>query len=263
MRRAGEPLERRDVYVDGRRIRYGVAGQGRPVVLVHGLSASSRWWDRNVPALAERHRVYAVDLPGFGENRAPGLLALDAMAVWLLRWLEAIGIGRCHLVGHSMGGFVAINLAVMAPDRVDRLVLVDPVVRPFVHPYVGPLQGLLAELRHTPRAFLPVLARDFARAGAWTVQRAAHAVVRADARPRLAEIQAPTLVIWGEHDALVPMVTAQEVVGAIPDARLVTLPSAGHTPMWDRAEEFNRVVSEFLREGQAEASREEDEQDGP
>lgn len=250
MRGSGTPgLERQAAEVDGRRIVYGVAGEGPPLVLVHGLSASSRWWARNVAVLARQFRVYTVDLPGFGDNRQPGMIALDAMAIWLLRWMDAAGIEKASIAGHSMGGFVAANLAAMAPERVERLVLVDPLVRPFARPYREPVTRLIAELRHTPRGFLPTLLGDAARAGVQTVRRTAHAVVRADLRPRLAEVQAPTLVIWGARDDLVPPEVAEDVVGAIPDCRLVVIDGAGHAPMWEQPEAFNRVVLDFL--GQA------------
>ena len=203
-------------------------------------------------------QVYALDLPGFGENRSPGLLQLDQTAAWLCAWMDAIGLQRTHLIGHSMGGFIVGQVAAADPHRVDRLVLVDAVVRPYARPYWGPVANLWAEMRHTPLAFVPTLVNDAARAGLWTLHRATRAVVRADSRPRLTGITAPTLVIWGAQDSLVAPVDADELVRAIPDCELVVIEGAGHNPMWDRADEFNALVLEFLRRDVVQLSRREE-----
>ncbi|HEX8411752.1 MAG TPA: alpha/beta fold hydrolase, partial [Thermoanaerobaculia bacterium] len=110
-------------------------GAGTPVVLLHGLSGSSRWWSRNVDALAERHLVAAVDLIGFGRNRRfsglPLLLpTFSEVTAVLARWLETFG-EPVHLVGHSMGGQIAIELAAERPDLVRSLVLVNAAGMPF------------------------------------------------------------------------------------------------------------------------------------
>ena len=95
---------RHEVRVGGWPISYEAAGEGEPIVLVHGLSGSTRWWSRNVPAIAERYRVYLVDLPGFGTLRSlRRRFVLAETATWLSEWMEAAGLERVHLVGHSMG----------------------------------------------------------------------------------------------------------------------------------------------------------------
>ncbi len=116
-----------EIEVNGHPIRYRVAGQGQPVVLVHGLSGSTRSWTRNVPASAERYRVYLVDLPGFGAMRhLRRQFVLSEAASWLRGWMVAVGLKRAHLVGHSMGGYVCPRLAASEPGVVRRLVLVSP-----------------------------------------------------------------------------------------------------------------------------------------
>jgi pimeloyl-ACP methyl ester carboxylesterase len=108
--------------VGGRPIRYEVAGEGEPVVLVHGLSGSTGWWARNVAMLAGRYRVYLVDLPGFGAmRRLRRQFALAEAASWLSAWMESVGLGRAHLVGHSMGGYVCLRLAANRPEAVGTL----------------------------------------------------------------------------------------------------------------------------------------------
>src|SRR5579883_1986232 len=100
------------VQIHGWPVHYEVAGEGEPLVLVHGLSESTRLWYRNVPELAERYRVYLVDLPGFGAMRKfRRQFSLEGCGPWLGQWMEAVGIETASLVGHSMGGYVCMSLA--------------------------------------------------------------------------------------------------------------------------------------------------------
>ena len=108
---------------------------------------------------------------------------------------------------------------------------------------------LVRAVRRLPPSFLPVLAADALRAGPLTIARAAREILASDASPKLARIRAPTLVVWGEHDALVPPEIGRQVSRLLPDARFALIEGAGHTPMWDRPREFNRVVVEFLTGG--------------
>src|SRR6185436_4249135 len=112
-------LERRRAKVGPATIAYEVAGSGPPVVLVHGLSGSSRWWRRNIGSLMPHRRVYVVDLIGFGASRARHPFALAEAAGYLIQWLDQLDLERVSLVGHSMGGLIAAELAADAPDRVD------------------------------------------------------------------------------------------------------------------------------------------------
>src|ERR671912_1457539 len=96
---------------------YEVAGSGPPLILLHGLSGSGRWWGRNVPAFANSFRTYTVDLPGFGESRGVRWSRLDDIADRLADLLVAEGLPRAHIAGHSLGGAVAAQLAARHPDR--------------------------------------------------------------------------------------------------------------------------------------------------
>src|ERR671921_2412444 len=152
---------RYEVRVGGCPVRYEAAGEGEPVVLVHGLSGSTRWWSRNVSDLAERHRVYLVDLPGFGTmRRLRRRFVLAESADWLSEWMDAAGLERAHLVGHSMGGYVSVRLAASRPELVSRLVLVAPAGVPTERSIVGHLVPLLLAAHHATPAFMPVLVRD-------------------------------------------------------------------------------------------------------
>lgn len=233
------------------RVHWVETGAGEEtVVLIHGLSGSSRWWQRNVPALAERYRVVVPDLIGFGRSRCPGPLpAMPAVADLFTRWMDVAQMGRVHLVGHSMGGHLSVHVAARHPERIRRLVLVDAagLPRPLT---VSALVRFVYELAPPKQwgdpAFLPVIWGDALTAGPLVVAQGLRNVLRDDVRPLLATIRAPTLVLWGSGDAIVPLEHARIFRETIPGARLALIPGAFHNPMVDRPEEFNRMVNLFL-----------------
>lgn len=234
-------------------------GAGSPVALIHGLSGSTRWWDRNIDALAERHLVAAVDLVGFGKNRRflgpPEVLPSFAEVTALLaRWLETFG-EPVHVIGHSMGGQLAIRLTAERPDLVRSLILVNAAGIPFkLHP--------LAHLKPLPRPpfggprIAKVLIPDFLRAGPTSVAVASARVLLGDMRDAMHAIEVPTLLIWGENDPLVPLRYGEAMSREIANARLIVLPRAAHVAMWDAPEEFNRAAVGFLEEVEREERRE-------
>jgi pimeloyl-ACP methyl ester carboxylesterase len=231
---------------------YGEVGEGiEAVVLVHGLAGSSRWWAHTVPALARRYHVIVPDLIGFGRTRRPGrvLPSMGDVARVLAAWLERLGVPRCHLVGHSMGGQIALHFAARAPERVRRLVLVDAagIPRPIdARSVVQFLAGIAPVSSWGSPGFLSVIARDALKAGPITLLQAAHHILADDVRTLLPHIRAPTLVVWGALDRWVPVAHAHELAAGIADARSVVLDGAAHNPMVDRPAEFNRLVLDFL-----------------
>jgi pimeloyl-ACP methyl ester carboxylesterase len=245
-RDTGANVERRYVRIGEVDIHYQVAGQGPPVVLVHGLSGSTRWWARNVGPMARSFRVHIVDLIGFGRSRGPHPFVLGDAATHLTRWMDQIEVERASIIGHSMGGFIAADLAAEFPDRVDRLVLVDAAILPSDRGHARQAVNLFRGVSRLPVRFLPILMADAYRAGPSSIRKAARELTTADLRPKLSRIEVPTLVIWGEHDTLVPRAIGEEIRANLPNASWVVLEGAGHNPMWDRADAFNRVVVEFL-----------------
>ena len=240
-------ISRYEAQVGGWPIRYEAAGEGEPVVLVHGLSGSTRWWSRNVQAIAERYRVYLVDLPGFGTmRRSRRRFVLSEAADWLSEWMDAVGLERAHLVGHSMGGYICLRLAASRPEAVRRLVLVAPAGVPTGRSMVGYLGPLLQAALYARPSFLPVLVRDALRTGPATLWRAARDLLAEDARLGLWRIEAPTLLIWGERDSLVPPAIGDLLRGEIPNSKLLVLERSAHVPMFDRPEEFDDALLAFL-----------------
>ena len=222
-------------------------GEGDPIILVHGLSASSRWWVRNVPALAEHYCVYLVDLPGFGMMRSffyP--FALDNVTPWLLAWMEAVGLKQAHFVGHSMGGYICVSVAAQRPEVVRGLVLVCAAGLPGERALLGYLVPMLRMICYVTPSFLPVLFYDALRAGPLMFLRAARDLLSKDMHDLLASVAVPTLLIWGENDTLVPAVFGDILRQEIASSRLLILKKAGHVVMYDRWREFNAAILAFL-----------------
>lgn len=228
-------------------VRWRAAGAGSPLVLVHGLAGSWRWWRPLLPALAAEHRVHLLDLPGFGGLPWPRRFELDHAVDWLAAWWEAAALGPIDVIGHSLGGLLGARLAARHPEAVRRLVLIAPAGVPGRTPVSSALPLSLALLRSQPR-LLALLARDAIRSGPVTIGTAALAVLAADLREDLPRIEAPTLVVMGRRDALIPVSHGEELCEAIPHARLVVLEDSGHVPMDDQPDELSVELLAFLRE---------------
>lgn len=235
------------VEVAGRPIRYLAGGTGTPIIFVHGLSGSTHWWRRNIPAFVGDHRLYLVDLPGFGSMRHErAAFALDEAAAWLAAWMEAVGVRHADLVGHSMGGYICLRLAATHPELVRRLVLAAASGVPTGRTLTGsllPLTGAL--LRSVPR-FWPILVYDAARSGPGMLLQASREILASDIREALDRIAVPTLILWGEHDTLLPPPCGALLKAQIRGSRLIVLSGAGHVPMFERPIQFNAAMRGFL-----------------
>jgi pimeloyl-ACP methyl ester carboxylesterase len=269
--------------VDGRSINYvdyGEAKDGsRPVVLIHGLAACWQSWLEQIPRLAaDGRRVIAVDLPGFGESEMP---ADDISIAGYGRAVESVcdqlDLGQVIVVGHSMGGFTAAEMAIQYPQRVERLVLeaaagisTNDVQREPMLAGARLVAGMGARFAASSRALatrprsrwiaLNVAIRypgripaDFAyellsHAGSEGFLPGLRAMIDYDFRERLSQISCPTLVVWGDRDMLVPLRDADEYVRVIPDSRKVVFEDTGHSPMMERPQTFNDVLGQFLAE---------------
>ena len=237
----------REVRVSGHPVPYRVVGAGEPVILLHGLSGSTRWWEQNIPGLAPDYELYLVDLPGFGAmRRHPRRFVLTEAAAWLLAWMEAVDLPAAHLVGHSMGGYICLRVAADRPEAVRRLVLVDPAGVPTGRSLLGYAVPALKAARHAAPRFLPVLLPDALRAGPVTLWRATRALLGEDVREHLAAITAPTLLMWGEYDPLVPLEIGYLLRKNIAGSRLLIFRNTGHVPMVERPREFNAALLRFL-----------------
>lgn len=251
---ARTPMYKRQVVVGGQPVTYKVAGprpgEGEPVesvVLVHGLAGSIRWWANTLPALAPCYPVYLVDLPGFGSmRRFPGGFVLEQAASWLNAWLRAVGLRRVHLVGHSMGAYICLHVAALNPYAVASLVLIAPAGVPSSRSAFGHVWPLIQECLLSAPRLLPLLLRDTLRAGPLAVWRAAQDLLAQDVRNDLKLVQAPTLLIWGEKDVLVPPSLGVVLRQELAHSRLLIIKGSHHVPMIDRPLVLNRALLSFL-----------------
>lgn len=234
-------VEVRTLVVDGVPSDYRVAGEGDPIVLVHGLSGSWRWWRPVLEPLAEHRCVYLLDLPRLGRRfPAAGLTG------WLGRWLDAAALESVDLVGHSLGGLIAAELAAEQPQRAHRLVLVAPAGLACGSTALGRSVPLLRTL-YDVRGRLPTIVGDAVRAGPVSLLRGALFASGQDLSVKLASIHTRTLLVWGEDDRLFPARIAAEWERILPGSRFVRL-RCGHVPMWDAPRELASCLLAFLDE---------------
>lgn len=249
--------------VSGANVRVWDEGSGSPVLFLHGYEGhpgSAGFLTR----LAESHRVIAPEQPGFGKSTGFEKFHYLLDLVLFYRTLaESLGLEQVDVIGHSLGGMIAGELAAVSPQLVRRLVLVDPFglwrdEEPSVDPF-GEAEALKrakwanpdAAPEALPSAFEPdpddpqavifYTAQNLGSATKFLWPIADHGL-----RGRLPLIKAPTLVVNGEADKLVPLSYAEEFAALIPDARLATIAGAGHYPMVEREDDFVQVVGEFL-----------------
>ncbi len=251
----------------GVRIAYELAGQGPPLLLVQGLGYSRWGWGPIVEPLAADFRVLSYDNRGVGESDVPpgpytvAELAADAIAV-----LDDAGIERPHVVGASLGGMIAQELAISYPERVDRLVLActtpggtDAYPMPEVTIRLFTEAASLSPQEALRRFVVNALAEDGPLAdelyerrladppdqSGWRAQAAAGMAF--DRLDRLGEIKAPTLVLHGTADKVVDHRNARLLAERIPDSRVQLIPGTGHMLFWEQPDWFVQAVSEFLR----------------
>ncbi len=274
------PIQRvtRDVTARGVRMRVAEAGrEGQvPLILIHGFMVSHLDFDDIIDDLAAHFHVISPDLPGFGESEKPNpsrySYGVETFAEAIADLIAAYGVGRACVLGHALGGAVAITLAARYAELVKRLVLLDPLCYP--HPLVRKLRvplwpvmggvlfkqlwgrGLFRRYFRddvfSPGAVIPHarIDRFYDYFNAPSARESAHAVLRSmlDTRPvvaRIARIRRPTLVVWGREDRMFPATFALKLSREVPDARL-TLMDSGHAPHVEQPAELVSVVSEFL-----------------
>ena len=258
------------------RIHYGDAGEGHPVICLHGTGPGANAWANfrlNAGALADHHRTLLVDLPRFGRSekvvvRGP---RLDYLSGVIRAFMDAMGIARAHFVGNSMGGQAAIKVAIDAPERVGRMVLVAPApighsvfapmptetVRMIADYYAGEgpsyekMRLLMRSLVYDPASLSEAAIRERYEASIapevvaankgphWAHQSLEHELDRA---------RCPTLLVWGQDDRASPLDHGLVMLRKMPQARLHVFARCGHSVQLEHPEEFNRLTLDFLAE---------------
>jgi pimeloyl-ACP methyl ester carboxylesterase len=275
--------EAKAVTLHGRSVSYVAAGEGPVLLLVHGMAGASENWRSVIEPLARAHTVIAPDFPGHGES-APGGgdYSLGSLATGLRDLLVTLGHDRATLIGHSLGGGVAMQFAYQFPEMVERLVLVSsgglgPEVSPILRAAALPGADLfiaatasigqkagsaigrgLAALGMHPGADIAEVARGYGSLADPERRRAFLATNRAvvgtegqrvAAADRLYLADAlPLLIVWGERDPIIPVHHARETHEALPGSRLEVFEDAGHMPQLEDSRRFVAVLERFLAE---------------
>jgi pimeloyl-ACP methyl ester carboxylesterase len=273
------------VQLPGAELNYAEIGAGEPILFVHGLGGCWRNWLENLPHFGERYRAIAVDLPGFGESPMPDWeISMPAYGRMLHDFCDALGIDRfAALVGNSMGGFVATEAAIDRPERFERLVLVSAAGISLAEAKGRRFEAAARTIKAAAPLFLDAdrdlwLKRRLGRqlAFGWVMRRpeklrpellkeqvrpglnsdgfvpALASMVGYDTRKRLAEIEIPTLIVWGLSDRIVPVEAALRYHRMIARSRLEIFERTGHVPQLERPLRFNALLDEILEPEPAE-----------
>jgi pimeloyl-ACP methyl ester carboxylesterase len=254
------------IVIDRQVVHYEVLGRGRPVLFLHGWMGSWRYWFPTMERVADHFRAYSFDFWGFGESRRQVTPeSIQNYSNQVIRFLDELGIDRVLLVGHSMGGMVALKTAIAHPRRIARVAAVGA---PIVGDSLSWLlkltdQPLLADLfarnrwlrRFAFRHFLgetndPAVNEildDSVKSSSTTLQRAVASMWRTDLRPELPRLTVPTLIVHGGRDEIVHPNQA-DLFSNVPAAEVVVMPESRHFPFLDEAEIFNEVLLRFLQQ---------------
>jgi 4,5:9,10-diseco-3-hydroxy-5,9,17-trioxoandrosta-1(10),2-diene-4-oate hydrolase len=275
-----QPPQDRYIKVGNINTRFWAAGdKGTAVVLVHGLGGSIENWVHNIDALAQHHRVYAMDLVGFGRTeKTPLTHDLNVLGKFIDDFMKTQSVEKASLVGNSLGGGLVLRFAIDYPGKVEKLVLVDN---------AGMGRGVILDFKVASLPLIGELLTRPSRKGTARIwkkvvydsslvterlveegyglltlpgaQKALLATVRAGINLRgqradliglliskLGTITAPTLIFWGQQDRIMPLAHAHIAMKKIPNARLHIFDRCGHMPQLEHPEEFNKLVLDFL-----------------
>jgi pimeloyl-ACP methyl ester carboxylesterase len=280
--RALPTIERAEVLLHGHRVNFIIAGQGPPVVLIHGVAGRAAQWERIIEWVAESHTVIAPDLLGHGDSAKPrGDYSLGAHASGIRDLLVGLDIEGASIVGHSLGGGIAMQFAYQFPERCQRLVLVSsgglgaevhPLLRAatlpgsefvlplLAHPRVltaaGVLPRALGRIGLRTRPDLTEMARGYQSLSNAEARSAFIHTLRAVIDPAGQRINAsdrlylasmmPTMIVWGARDRIIPVQHAKPAHGGMPGSRLELFDQAGHFPHLDDPLRFARTLLDFL-----------------
>jgi pimeloyl-ACP methyl ester carboxylesterase len=230
-----------------------------PLLYLHGTNLGNLWLDYH-NALAQHFHIFAPDTPGFGLTVRPDWMRdMSDYILYFRDLLDTLGLDKPNIVGHSLGGWMAAELAVWYPERVSKLVLANAAgIRvkgsPIADLFAMNIQEVLAACFDDPMAAMPLMPAEFNTDYmiAQYLERMTLATLAWNPsydpklERRLARVKCPTLVIWGENDRLIPQVYGDTLHKIIADSRLVKLAGTGHMPMFEKHEEWTNEIADFL-----------------
>jgi 2-hydroxy-6-oxonona-2,4-dienedioate hydrolase len=235
--------------VGGLRMHVRVAGDGAspPVVLVHGLGVSSRYFLPTQMRLARDFHVFAPDLPGFGESESPrNVLTVSELADVLDDWLETLGVGPSALVGNSLGCQIIVDLALRRPQLLTCAVLNSPTIDPHARNMVRQFVRLLMDApREYPGQNLVIL-RDYFACGPRRLIQTFRDSLNDPIQEKLPHVRVPVMIVRGARDPIVSQQWVEEAAALLPNGCLRVLPGAAHTANFSSPLQFTRVIRPFL-----------------
>ena len=230
-------LEGRWIEVDDHRIHYVDAGDGFPLIMLHGGANDWHDWEQNIEPLAQYFRVIAPDIAGFGKSdKSKGAYGIEDFIQYLTGMIDVLGLERVHLAGHSLGGRIGLEFACLYPERISKLIAVAP----FGFGRLSTWGFILGVITYWGRKLLfrkkpyPTLKLDYSRDGF------------KEFADKLKTVQVPTMIVWGEKDIYLPVNHAYLANGILVNSRLEVMPNCGHVPQKADSDLFNKLVIDFL-----------------
>jgi non-heme chloroperoxidase len=247
-------------------LQYAETGRpaGEPVIMLHGYTDSWYSYSQVLPRLAPKYRGISITQRGHGDSGRPGSYTGNDFAADVDAFMAALCIERATLVGHSMGSFVAQTVAIRYPQRVEKLVLIgsattaanevivglndyvqtltDPVDSTFVYEFQAS-----TVFQPVPQTFLDSAVSESRKVPADVWKGALAGLIATENADRLHEIQAPTLIVWGDRDGIFPRGEQDALAALIPKATLVVYPETGHAPHWERPKDFTQDLEKFVK----------------
>jgi non-heme chloroperoxidase len=236
---------------------------GEPILFLHGFTDSWFSYSEVVKYLNPRHRLFLLDQRGHGNSSQGERYQMSDLAQDVVAFIRTMGLQRVTLVGHSMGSFVAAHVAVMASEAIVRLVLLGSAVNAFTDE-LGAFSDLINTLEDPisetfarefqvstlyqpiPDEFLDCAVAMSMKVAASTWRMALAGQIHPEQLPSYDQIHVPTLIIWGDHDAIWPYTEQEKLLARIPHAELKVYPETGHALHWERPEQFARDLEVFI-----------------
>ena len=258
------PLRLEILSVDGRPVRCRIldavsspasASLRLPLLFLHGLGCSSDAWQPALNYLARRQfgrPVFVPDMPGFGCSPGPHLaMGMEELADWAVHLMDALGVERAHLAGNSMGCQVALALARRHPERVVGLVLVGPTAGERYIPFWRYALGLLLDGCREPVIYTAVLARMYFQMGVPRYLATTVKMLEDEPIAHAADVQAPCLILRGQHDGIIPDSVARRLAAALPRGEFQRMRGAAHALQFSRPQEFVEIALAFWARAEA------------
>lgn len=249
-------------------VHYETYGSGPPVILLHGWLGSWGLWQPTMEALGQHYRCYALDFWGFGESgKKRDSYAVGDFMELVRQFMDALGIERAPLIGHSMGGTTSLGTTIRYPERITQVCVIgSPIVGSSLSfflqlagiPQIGSLaRNSLGALKfgvrlsspfitRNSKAWYPMIERDLSRTTVESFFSSIGSLRRTDLRPRLSEVLVPTLGIYGARDVIVHPRQYEPLQAGVKQARIEIMPGSGHFPMLDEPDKYLAIIRSFL-----------------